>query len=303
LPVGPPRPVDHGTRPTAAVAFHAERRFLQTSFGQIAYVERGKGREALFLHAFPLNGFQWRGAIAQLSAERRCLAPDLLGLGYTEVASGQDLAPGSQVSMLLAFLDALSIESVDVVANGSGGAVAQLLMAQHPSRVRTLLLTNCDTEINSPPRAVLPLIELARAGRYADERLVPWLRDKALARSANGLGGLGYVDPTHPTDDAIDCYLTPLVRSDERKALTNQLVLALERNSLTGIEAALEHCEVPTRIVWGTGDQVFSGVSPDYLDCVLFSSRGVRYLDGAKLFFPEEAPDIVVQEARRLWQV
>ena len=41
---------------------------------------------------------------------------------------------------------------------------------------------------------------------------------------------------------------------------------------------------------------------PDYLDCVLSSSRGIRYLGGAKLFFPEEYPDVVAEEARRLWQ-
>jgi len=34
--------------------------------------------------AFPLNSFQWRGAIDKLSAHRRCIAPDFLALGYTE---------------------------------------------------------------------------------------------------------------------------------------------------------------------------------------------------------------------------
>jgi haloalkane dehalogenase len=286
----------------AAAAFHAATRFVHTSSGRIAYVDRGRGKAALFLHGFPLNSFQWRGAIEQLSTERRCLAPDFLGLGYTEVASGQDLAPPVQVAMLCTFLDTLSIESADVIASGSGGAVAQLLLTQHASRVRTLLLTNCDTEIDSPPKSMRPVIERARTGRFADESLLPWLRDKTLARSANGLGGLCYADPTHLTDDAIDFYLSPLVRNQERKSLTNRYALALGGNALTGIEAALERCEVPTRIVWGTGDPIFSSVSPDYLDCVLLSSRGVRYVEGAKAFFPEEYPELIAQEARRLWQ-
>lgn len=40
----------------------AARRYTRTAFGRIAHVERGSGPAALFLHGFPLNGFQWRGA-------------------------------------------------------------------------------------------------------------------------------------------------------------------------------------------------------------------------------------------------
>src|SRR5881227_1347889 len=69
-----------------AAAFEAERRYVETRFGKIAYVERGSGKAAMFLHGFPLNSFQWRGAIERLSSYRRCIAPDFLALGYTEVA-------------------------------------------------------------------------------------------------------------------------------------------------------------------------------------------------------------------------
>src|SRR5262245_11476004 len=50
-------------RPLDAAAWSAARRFADTPFGKIAYVERGSGDAALFLHGFPLNGFQWRGAL------------------------------------------------------------------------------------------------------------------------------------------------------------------------------------------------------------------------------------------------
>ena len=41
--------------------FHAARRFVELQVGRIAYVERGAGPAAIFLHGYPLNGFQWRG--------------------------------------------------------------------------------------------------------------------------------------------------------------------------------------------------------------------------------------------------
>lgn len=288
-----PRP----PRMTAA-AFHATRRFATTPFGDIAYVERGSGDVALFLHGFPLNGFQWRGALDRLSPYRRCIAPDFLALGYTRVAPGQSVAPAAQVSMIAAFLDALSIRTVDLVANDSGGAIAQLFVTQHADRVRTLLLTNCDVETDTPPAAVLPVIKMAHEGTFADRLLAPWLADKTLARSKDGLGGQCYADPAHPTDEAIECYLAPLVSSPERKALVHAYAIGLEKNPLVG----LPRSNVPVRIAWGMADTIFSPADPDYLNRIFPRSRGVRRVPKGKLFWPEEFPDIIADEARRLWR-
>ncbi|RNF82628.1 alpha/beta fold hydrolase [Montanilutibacter psychrotolerans] len=286
-----------------AAAFHASRRFAQTAFGRIAYVERGAGEVALFLHGFPLNSFQWRGALDRLSAYRRCIAPDFMALGYSEIADDQDVSPDAQVEMLVALLDKLSIATVDLVASDSGGAVAQLFVTRHRERVRTLLLTNCDEAQDCPPPALLPVIELSRKGQFVDQWLGRWHADKALARSPEGIGGMCYFDPRNPTDEAIDCYFAPLLASPQRKAQVHAYAVALERNSLLGIEPALKACTVPTRIVWGMGDTIFSPADPDRLDRSFGNSRGVRRLEGSKLFWPEERPDVVAEEARALWGV
>jgi haloalkane dehalogenase len=303
MAVGVTPAIAGAVEPGDATRFRAARRLAETRFGKIAYVERGTGEAALFLHGFPLNGFQWRDALDLLSKYRRCVAPDFMGLGYTEVAEGQSVAPAAQVAMLLALLDQLSISTVDLVANDSGGAVAQLLVARHPERVRTLLLTNCDVENDCPPAALLPVIEMARAGTWVDKWLAPWLADKELARSAQGIGGMTYSYPDCPTDEAIEYYFAPLVRSPRGKKQVENYAISLERNALEGIEPALKRCAVPTRIVWGTGDTIFSQASPDYLNRTFAKSRGVRRVPGAKLFFPEEAPDLIAEEARHLWGV
>jgi haloalkane dehalogenase len=294
---------DGGAAPMDAAAFRAAQRFAETRFGRIAYIERGQGPAALFLHGFPLSGFQWRGAIDRLSSVRRCIAADFMGLGFTEPAPGQSLGAAAQAEMLAALLDQLGVDAVDLVANDSGGMVAQLFAIRYPARVRTMLLTNCDVETDSPPPAVVPVIELARAGRFAEEWIVPWVNDPDLARSPQGLGGLCYEQPTNPSDEAIGCYLAPLVATPGRKALTDAYAVALAPNPLEGVEADLRRCTVPTRIVWGTGDNIFSAESPDYLDRLLPNSRGVRRVPGAKLFFPEEQPDLIAEEARALWGV
>jgi haloalkane dehalogenase len=284
--------------------FHASRRFAKTRFGRIAYVERGDGPVVIFFHGLPLNGYQWRGALERLSSQRRCIAPDFMGLGYTEVAADQDLAPGTQAEMISAFLDALSIDTVDLIANDSGGAIAQLFAVRNPKRVRTLLLTNCDVHENSPPALLVPMITAARAGKFADQALIPQLADKAKARLATptALGGCCYTDPSHLTDEAIDCYLGPLVSSPVRKAQLNRYIAAFEPNPLLAIEPELKRLQVPARMVWGTADTFFPVSWAEWLDRTLPQSRGIRRVEGAKLFFPEEFPDLIAEEVRALWR-
>jgi pimeloyl-ACP methyl ester carboxylesterase len=205
--------------------------------------------------------------------------------------------------MLAALLDRLSVPAVDLVGNDSGGMIAQVFVARYPKRVRSLMLTNCDAHDDSPPPSFARFVALARAGTFADRSLLPVLNDKAIARSPKGFGPSTYSDPAHPTDEAIEVYFAPLVASPLRKAQFHGYTIALERNALAGIEPALRRCAAPVRIVWGTADTIFSPSSPDWLDRIFPHSRGIRRVAGAKLFFPEEMPDLIAEEARRLWDV
>ena len=283
-----------------ASEFRRRRQFAETVFGRVAYFEKGGGKAALFLHGFPLNGFHWRGAIERLAQFRRCIAPELLGLGYSEV-KGEDVGPSAQAEMLVELLDRLSVGTVDLIANDSGGSIAQIFIARNPGRVRSLLLTNCDVETDSPPLSLGTIIKMARQGTVADEFLLPLLRNKEVAR-ATGLGGHCYSSKAHPSDAAIDYYLSPLLASERRKALVHAYLSALEPNPLTGVGRDLRMFQGPVRIVWGTADTIFSQASAAYLDHLFPASRGVRRVRGGRLFFPEEFPSLVANELRALWE-
>ena len=71
--------------------FHRSRRFAEVKSGRIAYFEQGQGPVALFIHGVPLNGYHWRHVIERVQHQRRCIAIDLMGLGYTEIAPAQDV--------------------------------------------------------------------------------------------------------------------------------------------------------------------------------------------------------------------
>jgi len=289
--------------PIDAASFARARRFATTPFGEIAYVAYGKGPAALFLHGYPLNGFQWRGAIDRLRGVRRCIAPDLMGLGYSDVPASQAITPQEQVLMLVALLDHLGVDACDVVANDSGGMIAQLLVMQFPRRVRSLVLTNCDTQEDCPPPSFLPFVALARAGGLADKIIAPALADKPGARSARGIGGIGYSNPLNPTDEALETYFAPIVSSEKRKTQFDALTIGLGRNALAGSAKQLRAFRGPVRIVWAADDTVFAKTSAGWLNAAFANSRGVRLVEHAKLFFPEEQPDVIAAEAKSLWHV
>ena len=280
--------------------FRAARRFADLPHGRIAYVERGAGpAAALFLHGVPLNGFQWRGALERLSPERRCIAADFMGLGYSEVPAGQSLAASAQADMLAALLDKLGAGAVDVVASDSGGAVAQLFLLLYPQRVRTLMLTNCDIEPHSPPAEIAPVLEMARKGTLADDT-AKWLTDKALARAT--FGAAVFHNPARLTDEIIEYYASPLVSSPLRRRQYHEFHNALSPNPLAGIEAQLRRSKVPVKMVWGASDTIFTMADARYLDRIFQHSQGIRAIPEGKLFFQEEFPDIIAEEARKLWQ-
>lgn len=285
----------------ASAEFADKRRVATLSQGDIAYVEVGDGPgAAIFLHGWPLNGFHWRDSIAVLSKRRRCIAPDFMGLGYSEVTAGQDLAPQAQADMILGLMDALGVASTDIVANDSGTGVAQFLAASHPHRVDSLLLSNGDAHTNSPPEALRPALEAARNGSLAD-LIARHLAEPGFSGSALGLGHICYTDPANLTEEAMRTYFTPLLATSLRRAQFQQYGVAFEPNRLPAIEGQLKAYRGPVRMIWGTGDVHFAFEWAEWLDRTFPASRGIRKVDGAKLFFTEERPDIVIEEAGALW--
>src|SRR5580700_4662255 len=137
---------------------------VETASGRISYTEQGAGPVALFVHGVLLNGHLWRHQLEDLSDVRRCIAVDLLAHGDTEIGPDQDVSVTANAKMLREVLDALQIDQVDLVGNDSGGGICQIFAALNPDRVRSLTLTNCDTQDNWPPEAFKPFVEMVAAG-------------------------------------------------------------------------------------------------------------------------------------------
>src|SRR5207237_9586891 len=119
---------------------------------------------------------------------RRCIAPDLPLHGHSPVTTGQDLSVAALAEGLEDFCDALGLTSIHLVANDTGGAIAQIFAARHPERLATLTFTNCDTAGNLPPEEFKPTVELARARNPGPTAVAPFAGADAAAKVAFGAG-------------------------------------------------------------------------------------------------------------------
>jgi pimeloyl-ACP methyl ester carboxylesterase len=266
--------------------FAARRRFVDTPSGRIAYVEEGEGPAALFVHGVLVNGWLWRHQLAQLGAVRRCIALDLLAHGDTVIDPAQDVSSTANARMLREFLDALGIDQVDLVGNDSGGGMALIFAANHPGRVRSLALTDCDVHDNWPPEAFKPFLALSASGGLRGA-LETMLADKDFYRSAQALGP-AYEHPGRVDDASIEHYLRPHLRSAQRTRDLERFLAAFDCAHTLAIEPLLKGLAAPTLVAWGTDDVYFPVAWSHWLADAIPGVRRRLEFEGGRLFFPEE---------------
>jgi pimeloyl-ACP methyl ester carboxylesterase len=273
---------------------------VRTASGLISYTEQGTGPVALFVHGVLLNKYLWRHQLEDLSDVRRNIAVDLLAHGDTEISPDQDVSVTANAKMLKQFLDALKIDQVDLVANDSGGGISQIFAALYPERVRSLTLTDCDTHDNWPPEAFKPFLAMAAGGGLRGT-LETMLADKSVYRSPNALGP-AYEHPDRLSDESIETYLRPFVRTEQRTRDLERFLAAFDNKHTLAIEAQLKTLKAPTLVVWGTDDIYFDVKWSHWLAENIPGTRRRVELKDARIFFPEERWAEFDKELREHWQ-
>lgn len=107
------------------------------------YHDQGNGHPVVMIHGSGPGvtaWANWRLNIGPLSKQARVLAPDMVGFGYTDAPAGTRYGLDTWVEHLVGFLDALELDSVDLVGNSFGGGLALAIAASRPERVRKLVL-------------------------------------------------------------------------------------------------------------------------------------------------------------------
>ncbi len=121
---------------------------------RLHYIDQGpaKGRPVVLLHGNPTWSFLWRKVIAELD-EFRVIAPDLLGLGFSDrLPRLEDHTVDRHADAISDLLTALDLEDVILVGQDWGGPIIAGVGARLPARIRGLVLANTAVALPKVPR-------------------------------------------------------------------------------------------------------------------------------------------------------
>ncbi|HYX70090.1 MAG TPA: alpha/beta fold hydrolase [Terriglobales bacterium] len=140
---------------------------------RIRYLRAGSGPPLLLLHGLLGYSFSWRFNLQTLGRLATVIAPDMLGMGFSD-RPAVDYGLRASAERVLHLLDALGIEAADVLGTSHGGAVAMRLAAlaaqRGAPRIRRLLLVapvNPWSPISNP---LVPFLR-TRFGSFCFRRL------------------------------------------------------------------------------------------------------------------------------------
>jgi pimeloyl-ACP methyl ester carboxylesterase len=259
--------------------------------------EAGSGDDVvLCLHGWPQHWYEWRNLMPALADRHRVLALDQRGFGWSD-APGKGYEKENLATDVLAVLDELGIERVKLVGHDWGGWIGFLLCLRAPRRFERYLALN-----------ILP----------------PWVSVRAMAPHlwrfwyqwlilAPGLGyrlhrGGGFVPKVlvgastsrDPWDEQTlrtfgDTFTEP---ARARAAVQMYRVFNLrEAPAIMRGRYAHTRLQVPTRMVFGTGDKALnSDLLAGYERHA--EAMELELVDGCGHFIADEMPDLVTARAR-----
>jgi pimeloyl-ACP methyl ester carboxylesterase len=134
-----------------------EEGFVDVAGARVFYIHAGSGPPMLLIHGLVGSSSNWRHNIPALAQHFSVYAIDLVNMGRSQRIGGVDPRLHATARRIVAVMDALHLANADVVAHSHGGAVALMLAALHPRRVRRLILF---APANPYSRSADPMIRL-----------------------------------------------------------------------------------------------------------------------------------------------
>jgi pimeloyl-ACP methyl ester carboxylesterase len=228
---------------------------IELSAGTIEYEDTGgDGPVVVLLHGVAMSGSLWRGVVAELRSDHRCVVPTLpLGGHRRPMRPDADLSILGIVRLVAEFLEKLDLNGVTLVGNDWGGA--QLLVSEGlDERVVRLVLTSCEAFENYPPG--IPGRALAQAARIPGGIYLAFqsLRLRPLRRLPTTWG---WMSKRPVPDEVMNEWIRPLQTQREvRRDLRKYGRSIPSKNVLLEWSERLRSFDRPALVVWAVEDRV-----------------------------------------------
>jgi pimeloyl-ACP methyl ester carboxylesterase len=254
----------------------------------IEFREQGWGRPVVFVHGVGVNGLLWRDVASRVAeAGYRCISPDWpMGSHPRPMPDDADLSLPGLAGIVADFLEGLLLEDVVIVANDTGGAVAQWLVGHRAERVGALVLTSCDAFEVFPPKPQLYLIPAARipGALWSVGQVLRWRWAQRTPFA------YGWVTSAPMPDDVMRSFTTPVRTISGVRRDLKRLLLSVEKRHTFEAAEALPGFDRPALVIWGEDDKLFPREHGVRLAELLPQGR-FELMPDSRGFVPMEQPE------------
>lgn len=234
--------------------------YAKLSQARIRYIDVGQGDPVVFLHGFGSSLESWETVIPEVAKNRRAIALDLKGFGWSSRPEG-DYSPPRQAELVFELLDKLGIDRAAVVAHSWGSSVALQMARKQPDRVSRLAMYGSWVYADQLPSSFY----WARAdgigeliyGLYYDQ-----LPNEKLAGA--------FYDRSEMTQEYVD-YVKKML---DRPGTEAAALAAVRGQHFEKLQEHYSEIEQPTLLMWGREDRVAR---------LRYGERLVRELPNAEL--------------------
>lgn len=270
--------------------------WVEVSGGTLRVRRGGNGEPVLLLHGAFVGGHLWDGVIEAIPVEREVevIVPDLpLGGHPHPMHPTADLSMQALAQMVLTVLDTVTPRPVTVVANDTGGTLAQHLLTTHPSRFRAALLTSTDAFDNFPPVYFRPLLALLRWSppMWLVGKLLPWHAVRSLPIA------LGHLIHHRLAPEQAKDLMGPLWGSPGARHDLQRFMLAVDPSTTRAAAERFHLFPGAVDVAWSADDRIFPGEHATRLAEAFPQGRRVADITASGSLSPLDQP---AQVAARL---
>ncbi|HEY3829773.1 MAG TPA: alpha/beta hydrolase [Solirubrobacteraceae bacterium] len=273
----------------------------------VFFVKEGAGPNLLLVHGYPFNSYDWSGIWTELTSHFTVIAPDMLGMGFSEKPAAYEYSVHDHADMHEALLRKLGVSACHVLCHDVGVSVVQEMLARHEEQSSSVpphdsLGIDSITYLNGGLfyEAYTPRLAQTLASRTPLGGVLAGLRRTSVSRKLTTRTIAEMFGPhTKPSPELFVKFHEILEYNDGKRVLhkVGRFMLDRERHRNRWVQA-MRNTSVPMRLINGPYDPNSGQHMADrYLE--LIPAPDVILLDPTIGHWPQiEAPEAVVEHFR-----
>jgi pimeloyl-ACP methyl ester carboxylesterase len=256
------------------VDWRTHQRWVTVQGRPVNVIELGQGPPLVFVHGLAGSWQNWLEQLPVFARERRVIALDLPGFGYSPMPAEKITIPG-YARTLDALCQALDVDAAAFVGNSMGGFIGAELAISSPQRVERLVLVSAagltiEHQRSEPGLAALRRLENILAFYTG------WIaaHSEAAARRSRLRRAVLALVAAHP-----DQLPAPLIAEQIRGSGKPGFIDAVDALTSYPIRDRLGEIACPTLVVWGDRDRLVPVRDASEFERLIPNARKVIFED------------------------